>query len=169
MAGELPLTELVQELTDQVRACATGDLSRGEAMLIAQAQPLDAIFNDLAKRAQLNVGHYPETVERYMRLALKAQSQCRAAVETLALIKNPTPVAFVRQANIAHGPQQVNNRPQPSTDTGSRARESENQPNRLLEQQRNERLDSRARPGTVGTNASLEAVGEVHRTKDGRR
>jgi hypothetical protein len=37
-------------------------------------------------------------------LALKAQSQCRATLETLAAIKNPQPVAFVRQANIAHGP-----------------------------------------------------------------
>ena len=45
----------------------------------------------------------------YLRLALKAQSQCRATLATLAAVKNPQPVAFVRQANIAHGPQQVNN------------------------------------------------------------
>jgi hypothetical protein len=37
----------------------------------------------------------------------RAGHQCRATVETLALSKNP-PV-FARQANIAHGPQQVNN------------------------------------------------------------
>ena len=43
-----------------------------------------------------------------MRLALKAQGQCRATLETLATIKNP-PVVFARQANIAQGPQQVNN------------------------------------------------------------
>ena len=42
-----------------------------------------------------------------MRLSLKAQGQCRATLETLAVIKNP-PV-FAHQANIAHGPQQVNN------------------------------------------------------------
>jgi len=47
-----------------------------------------------------------------MRLALRAQSQCRATLETLAVIKNPTTVAYVRQANIANGPQQVNNAPQ---------------------------------------------------------
>ena len=39
------------------------------------------------------------------KLALKAQSQCRATLETLAAIKNP-PVIFVKQAN---GHQQVNN------------------------------------------------------------
>jgi hypothetical protein len=42
-----------------------------------------------------------------MRMALKAQSQCRQTLETLATIKNP-PVVFARQANIAQGPQQVN-------------------------------------------------------------
>jgi hypothetical protein len=46
-----------------------------------------------------------------MRLALKAQSQCRATIETLAEIKNPQPVAFVQQADVAHGPQQINNGP----------------------------------------------------------
>jgi hypothetical protein len=35
----------------------------------------------------------------YLRLGLKAQSQCRATLETLAAIKNPRPVAFVQQAN----------------------------------------------------------------------
>lgn len=39
----------------------------------------------------------------------KCSTQCRATLETLAEIKNPRPVVFVRQANIANGPQQVNN------------------------------------------------------------
>ena len=55
-----------------------------------------------------NVGDYPQTVERYMRLALKAQAQSRATAETLHEMKYPKPVAFVQQANIANGPQQVN-------------------------------------------------------------
>jgi len=46
----------------------------------------------------------------HMRLAFKAQSQARAAIETLAEIKNPHQFAFVKQANIAGGNQQVNNR-----------------------------------------------------------
>ena len=41
--------------------------------------------------------HLP-AAETYMRLALKAQSQCRATLETLANIKNP-PTVFARQAN----------------------------------------------------------------------
>ena len=85
-----------------------GDLSDGERMLSAQAVALNAIFAELARVAHANLFKVPEAADRYLRLALKAQSQSRATVETLAAIKNP-PVVFARQANIAHGPQQVNN------------------------------------------------------------
>lgn len=48
-----------------------------------------------------------EAMEPYMRLALNAQGQCRATIDTLAAIKN-TPVVFARQANLSNWPQQVN-------------------------------------------------------------
>jgi len=51
----------------------------------------------------------PAYFETCTRLAFKAQSRCRATNETLAEIKNPPSVAFVPQANIAAGHQQVNN------------------------------------------------------------
>jgi len=99
--------------------------------------------------------------EIYMRLALKAQSQCRATLETLAAIKNPTPVTFVKQANVAHGPQQVNNGP--PSEPPSRARESENPPNELLEHTHGERLDFGTPKAAVGADSALATVGEVHR------
>jgi hypothetical protein len=43
-----------------------------------------------------------------MRMALRAQNQCRATLQTLAAIKNP-PVVFANRANIASGPHPVNN------------------------------------------------------------
>jgi hypothetical protein len=43
-----------------------------------------------------------------MRVALKAQNQCRMTLETLATVTNPR-VVYAKQANIANGPQQVNN------------------------------------------------------------
>jgi hypothetical protein len=43
--------------------------------------------------------------EIYLRLALKAQTQCRTTVETLIRDRS----TFVSQANISSGPQQVNN------------------------------------------------------------
>ena len=53
-------------------------------------------------------GSYFDAGERYLKLAFKAQNQCRMTLETLTTIKNP-PVVYAKQANIAHGPQQVNN------------------------------------------------------------
>lgn len=52
---------------------------------------------------------YLKQFQAYLGLALKAQAQCRATLEALAEIKNPRPMAFVKQANISGGPQQVNN------------------------------------------------------------
>ena len=109
--GDLDISGLIDELRQQAATASSGDLKRQEAMLAIQAHTLDTIFNELARRSSTNLGGYLEAADRYMRLALKAQSQCRATIETLAEIKNPRPVAFVNQANIANGPQQVNNCP----------------------------------------------------------
>ena len=89
------------------------------------------------------MGEYIEASEKYMKLELKAQAQCRATIETLAAIKNP-PVVFAKQANIANGPQQVNNVPP----TLPRADEKTNSPNKLLEQVHVQRLD----PGAPSAN-----------------
>lgn len=103
-----------------------------------------------------------------MRLALKAQSRCRATIETLAEIKNPKPVAFVQQANISNGPQQVNNGG-PVPPDPSRAGTSETQQSKLLETHNGERLDvGTARPaGRI--DPALEAVGEVDATANSKR
>ena len=146
--GELSLNTLVSDLGKQCEWASKGDLGRAEAMLVAQAHTLDAIFNKLARQAARC--EYVNQVEMNLRLALKAQSQCRATLETLAAIKNPKPTAFVRQANIAHGPQQVNNGPIPSdeetakTDEPASRAENKNRPNKLLEAQDGERMDIRA-------------------------
>ena len=107
--GELSLTDMVKALHTHGEAINRGDLSAAERMLNSQAVALNAIFGELARRAALNMGTHLGATESYMRLALKAQSQSRATVETLAAIKNP-PVVFARQANINNGgQQQVNN------------------------------------------------------------
>lgn len=106
--GEVDLGSLASGLRKSMGRVQGGDLKECEAMLMGQAHSLQAIFQSLATRAAANIGHYPNAVDSYLRLALKAQSQCRATLETLATIKNP-PVLFAKQANIANGPQQVNN------------------------------------------------------------
>lgn len=106
--GELSLTDLVHSLKASGEAVNRNDLSGPEQMLNSQAIALNAMFAELARRSLTNMGEYLDASERYMRLALKAQSQCRATLETLAAIKNP-PVVYAKQANFANGPQQVNN------------------------------------------------------------
>jgi hypothetical protein len=107
--GELNLAETVSVLNAKVAAVHRGDLREAEAILTAQALALNAIFTEMAVYAGLNMKHSLDVGDRCLRLALKAQGQCRATFETLAAIKNPAAAVFARQANIAHGPQQVNN------------------------------------------------------------
>jgi hypothetical protein len=155
----LDIPALTSALGEQSRNVIDGDLSRAEAMLMAQAHTLNAMFTALTRRAV--VQEYLNQYETHMRLALKAQSQCRATLETLAVIKNPAPVTFVRQANVAHGPQQVNNRVYPAAEP-SRAGETQNPPNKLLEQQHGERLDDGTAQAAVGADTAMAALAEVH-------
>ena len=74
--GNLDLMALVDALSEQTSAVDKGDLKRAEAMLTAQAHTLDAIFNNLARRA-INA-EYMDNLDRYLKLALRAQSRCRA-------------------------------------------------------------------------------------------
>ena len=163
---DISLHSLADDLAALCVQVKNGDLSRAETMLISQAHSLDAIFNSLARRAMKQ--EYISNLETYLRLGLKAQSQCRATLEALAAIKNPQPVAFVRQANIAHGPQQVNNATVPLADS-TRASETESQQNKLLGDHNGERLDSGA-TGATGSNGSLlEAVGAIDRSANQSR
>lgn len=127
----IDVNALVNEIREQVAEVHRGDMKRPEAMLTAQAHALDLLFCALARRSHANSNSgYLDAAEKYLRLALKAQSQCRTTLETLAEIKNPRPVAFVKQANIAHGPQQVNNAT--ATESVPHAGKIENQSNELL-------------------------------------
>ena len=105
-AGDtLEMPDLVAEMRKAGDEVVGGNMDRLERMLTNQAMILNAIFNNMAQRS-----HSQETLkgrEVLMRLALKAQAQARSTAEALALLKNPMP--YIRQANIANGPQQVNN------------------------------------------------------------
>jgi len=129
--GDIDLTEAVTVMREKVSKVNAGDLNELEATLTAQSVSLDAIFNELARRA-INSDTMSK-LEIYMRLSLKAQAQCARTIEVLAAMKNP-PVIFAKQANIANGHQQINNgNQQENASTHSRAQEIESQPNELLE------------------------------------
>ena len=163
--GDLDMIGLVDALSDQVEVANSGNLCRGEGMLVAQAHTLDAIFNSLAQRAAMNLGEYIGPAETYLKLALRAQSQCRATWEAVSAIQNPPVAGYVKQANIAHGPQQVNNGPTPEAET-SRTGKSINPPNELLEKKDGERLDIGAKGTTGRADQDMAPVGKVNRTKD---
>ena len=161
--GTLDVTECVLTLKKRVDTTHGGDLK--------QAATLDAIFNEMARRAALNMGEHMDATERYMRLALKAQGQCRATLETLAAIKNP-PVIFAKQANIAHGPQQVNNDGfQNSTRTRAGARKKQTTPDELLEgpQHGSTDMDDRAATTPARGHPTVEALEPIHRPRKPRR
>jgi hypothetical protein len=119
-----------------------------EVMMAAQIYALDSIFHYTAGRAKANMGQYPHAADMYMRLALKAQTQCRSTAETLSAIKNPR--AYIRQTNIAQN-QQINN--------------SENftdQTNELLSEQNHATLDFGGKSASGRTNSTLAALEAIN-------
>ena len=156
-AGEIDLTELVTDLQTKAESIQDGNMKPVEAMLYGQAMALQTIFTNLARRSAMNAGEYLDAAYKYMRLALKAQSQCRATLETLAEIKNPMP--YIKQANIANGPQQVNNGQAPAAPAGN----TQTLQNELLEHQHGDTLEFGTTGQTVGADTHLEAVGTVQR------
>ena len=158
---------LATELASQVRAVNGGGMQRTEGILISQAQALDAIFVSLMRRSvnQTNAAHW----EMYMRMGMKAQSQCRATLQALAEIKNPRPVAFVKQANINNGGnQQVNNGVAAGDlERSAPAREIEFEQSKLLERTTNGRtyLDAGTAGTTGNSDKALVPVEVVNRAK----
>ncbi len=141
-------------LRDQAASANRGDLTHAEAMLMNQAAALQSLFVHLTERGMTQT--QMPNLEGLMRLALRAQNQCRATLETLAAIKSP-PLVYARQANVTSGPQQINN----GTMGPSQGRETENEQSKLL--------DAGAASAAIPSHSTLEAVGKVDRAKVSRR
>lgn len=156
-------------LEDQATAVHRGELEQVETMLLAQSCALESIFMELARRAASNFGTNTDAAERYMRMALKAQSQCRANLETLANIKRP-PTLFATQANITSGPQQVNNGTNQATPnrTSRAQRKTKSGSNKLLVEAGNgsKAMDTRATGKPKAGDPTLAAMVQIHRTAE---
>ncbi len=157
----LDTPELLQCLRDQAAAVNGGDLALTEAMLMNQATTLQSLFSRLVERG-MSCDHYPG-FESNLRMALRAQSQCRATLETLATIKNP-PVVFAKQANVTTGPQQINN----GTAVTSRALDNESQQTQLSGENHELLADAGASSLAGRIDPAMATVGEIHRADDGR-
>ncbi len=163
-ASDLDLSGLADELVKGLKRFHFGDIRGVENGLLSQANTLNQIFHIFTRRG-CREGSW-EYREMEFRIAFRAQSQYRATLATLAAIKNPARVAILNQANIANGPQQVNNGSQVPAEP-SRAGKSKNQQSKLLEQSDGEWLDFGAKGAAGGADAPLETVGAVNRAKVG--
>ncbi|WP_227339753.1 hypothetical protein [Sphingopyxis sp. P8] len=110
MFGELPGNPGIQDYGQCIKGKAEhvkqGDLTLASELLIAQALSLDAMFTELARRATMNFGDYPLAAERYARLAFKAQSNSRSALEAVAKLHQPREQT-VRHVHVNEGGQAI--------------------------------------------------------------
>jgi hypothetical protein len=155
--SQLSVNGLRDALAEQVEKVSSGDLSRPENILLCQAHTLDLLFNELAQKAQDQT--YIPSFEAFLRLALKAQNQCRMTIETLSNIKNP-PVVFAKQANISGGHQQINNSVPAQA---SHAGKNKKPPNELLTELPNETLDTGRTGAAIPVNSRVETVDKGRR------
>ena len=161
MGKDVDLGELVTTMQTTFKDVNDGDLSTMEAMLVGQATALQTMFTSLAMKAANQ--EYLKSYQSFMVLALKAQAQSRATISALVDLKYPKQAAtFVKQANIANGPQQVNNGHSAAA-APSHTGNFQTAPNKLLEANHGQRLDIGAQAQTGRANQGVATVGQVHR------
>lgn len=158
LADKLDVPALMDVLRNQALAVNRNDLSNIEGMLVNQATALQGLFARLAEKA-MNA-EYVSNFDTNMKMALRAQSQCRATLETLAAIKNP-PVVIAKQANVTSGPQQINN----GVDAPSPARENENWQTKLSGEKNELPPDTGTPCIESQANPTMETLGKVNRAK----
>lgn len=104
-SGRIEIIECAQALSEKLIEAKNNDLTSLENTLVSQATALDSVFANMMLHAKKQ--NDIKAIEKLMRLGLKAQSQCRQTIETLAEIKNPQPYIQHNRAQY----QQVNNAP----------------------------------------------------------
>ncbi|HWI84866.1 MAG TPA: hypothetical protein VNT42_00900 [Sphingomonas sp.] len=78
-------------MRQRVEAVRNGKFDSAEATLVGQAAALNAIFAHMARRGQAHLDQPGKRAERYLRLALRAQTQCRATLNVLAHVSGQRP------------------------------------------------------------------------------
>lgn len=151
--------DILSRLHGQADSVLEGDTSQLETMQLHQAIALQSIFSELAVRARSHKDM--SAVQTLTQLALRAQSNSRATIQTLAEVKNPKQVAFVKQANIAQN-QQVNN----GVSSLARARKDQVKPNELIAEVNHgsKKMDTRTKKTAGRADTNLDAVDAVDRT-----
>lgn len=135
---------VMQELIESAKKVNSGNLNEIEQMLMTQAKSLDYIFYDaMSKLADLNMINQIET---FVSIALRAQSQCRKTLATLAEIKHPKRTTFIQQQNNAVQVNQLN------------SKNSKNFANEMISEVNLEKMDTRSASTSVRTYPKTEAM-----------
>lgn len=163
---DVDIVELAKGLQDSFQSVNLNDLSKLEEMLVGQATALQTMFVHLAQRAlqQEQMAH----LDAFMNMAFKAQSQSRATISALVDLKFPRQATFVKQANIANGPLQVNNGMTASTPESHASKNLVSQ-NKLLAQDTqygSTYLDARTEATTARPNSGVATVEKVYRSNE---
>lgn len=163
---EINTTNAADALELTISEVQGGDLSYLEAMLVSQAVALQTMFVTLAQRAEAQTVR--ENISAILGLALKAQGQSRATIQALVELKHPRSTAFVKQTNIAHGAQQINNGVEPPREPVRAREEISTMPNKQLAQEvahGGTILDAGAACSAGRSNQELEPVAVVNGAK----
>ncbi|NTZ41779.1 hypothetical protein G7A66_01485 [Altererythrobacter sp. SALINAS58] len=100
------IMDSTEALAETMKAAENGDKRLASRMLAAQAVSLDTMFTELARRSGRNMGEYTDAADRYMRLALKAQTACRTTLEALTKLHQPREQT-VKHVHVNEGGQAV--------------------------------------------------------------
>lgn len=77
-------SDAIKVIEEGIERVERGETLELESLLVSQCYSLNALFGRLASRAEQFIDISPMDYELNLKLALKAQSQCRASIETIS-------------------------------------------------------------------------------------
>ncbi|MDX2503552.1 MAG: hypothetical protein QNL62_03620 [Gammaproteobacteria bacterium] len=133
---------IIEAIRKQEKLLEVGDVTSLENMLLSQTHVLNAVFTNMV--SHLSAADTLTKLDTYGRLALKAQTQTRQTISTLAEIKGIKKTTFIHQVNQAHN-QQVNN------GAGENLKKSANERELI-------NLDTRSKKSSTGEDSNDETL-----------
>ncbi|HHF7344410.1 TPA: hypothetical protein ACPSKB_000815 [Legionella feeleii] len=151
---------IMDQLATSANKVNDGNLKEVEQMLVTQAKTLDYIFYDALK--QLADVNMINQIEVFSNIAFRAQSQCRKTLATLAELKHPRRVTFVKQQNNAIN-QQVKNAEDAKSENFKKNKKFANE---LISEVTHEKVDIGGTISASSIDSASETVGALNRPKD---
>ncbi|MDJ0634672.1 MAG: hypothetical protein QNJ34_15900 [Xenococcaceae cyanobacterium MO_188.B29] len=136
----------------------SGNLEDLEAILVNQVYVLNGLFNQLVIQGKASLTkpavlkslpNHPKTM---LNVAMKAQTQCRATIQTISDLKNPKKTTFIKN--------QLNNVKMELEERIEQLEDIENG---------SKKLDYRTEATAISINSEMEALEVIDRSKDPRR